>query len=207
VLIGFGGEKNWEIHTSSAAHQRALREAAALPKKNLLSFFGKPSSSPTPVNTSDVVAVAPLLVASTTPTALVAPPPTPSAPSVENPAISTPATAPDIPILQELFHTIQTLPETVPIGVPSDVLAAFFSSPKDLVQDGEDAWEDVVNPMLDRMLGFGATADAIRALIRRGKYGMDGLYRFIKSCICDLNIHTGLLEGKIERLVEAMVEL
>jgi hypothetical protein len=102
---------------------------------------------------------------------------------------------------------IQFLPHTVPAGVPLDPLAALSCLPKDLIFDGQDAWEDVVNPMLDRLLGFGTTQDDIHALIRRGQYGMDGVYRYFRSCICDLDIPVGLLEGKIGRLVDAMKEL
>lgn len=57
------------------------------------------------------------------------------------------------------------------------------------------------------MFGFGTSEDAIRALICRGPYGMDGVYRYLASCISDLNIGAGLFEGKIERLLNAMVQL
>jgi hypothetical protein len=36
---------------------------------------------------------------------------------------------------------------------------------------------------------------------------MDGVYRYLKACIGDLNIHPRLFEGKIRRLIEAMAEL
>lgn len=111
------------------------------------------------------------------------------------------------PLLEELHTTIQTLPENVATGLPSDELAVFFTPAKDFVEDGQDAWEEVVNPLLDRVLGFGATADSIRALIRRGPYGMDGVYRYLVSCVFDLKISAGLFEGKVERLLQAMVEL
>lgn len=109
--------------------------------------------------------------------------------------------------LQELHRTIQTLPESVAAGLPSDTLSVFFTPAKDLLLDGQDAWEDVVNPTLDRVFGFGTSEEAVRALVRRGPYGMDGVYRYLASCISDLNINAGLFEGKVERLLKAMVEL
>jgi hypothetical protein len=103
--------------------------------------------------------------------------------------------------------TSENLPDTVPLGLPEDSLAALSYSPKDLLLDDQDAWEDVVNPTLDRILGFGVTSDAIRDLIRRGRYGMDSVYRYFHTCVHDLGIHAGLFEGKIERLLAAMVDL
>ena len=90
------------------------------------------------------------------------------------PTAATSITSPS-PFFEKLRITIQNLPETVAVGLPSDELAVFFTPAKDFVEDGQDAWEDVVNPTLDRVFGFGATADSIRALIRRGPYGMDGV--------------------------------
>ncbi|KAF9473610.1 hypothetical protein BDN70DRAFT_937308 [Pholiota conissans] len=206
VLVGFGGEKNWEIHASSAAHQRAIREAEVIPKKNLFSFFGKVKIAVTPTITPTTVAAAPLLL-----------PPTPSSLTAgvslftqttsASSIISCPATHHNHTLLQDLLHTIQSLPTSIPVGLPSDDLGALFYSPKDLLQDGEDAWEDVINPTLDRLLGFGIDSTALQALIRRGDFGMDGVYRYFKTCICELSIDAGLLEGKIGRLIEAMVVL
>jgi hypothetical protein len=95
----------------------------------------------------------------------------------------------------------------VPVGTPSDPLASFAHPPTAYLEEGQDAWEDVINPALDRVLGFGATADSIRALVRRGDYGMDGLYRYLRVCICDLDVYAGLFEGKIRRLIESIAEL
>ena len=75
------------------------------------------------------------------------------------------------------------------------------------VRFDEDAWEDVVNPTLDRVLGFGRSTDSLRALIRRGKYGMDSLHQYLTSCVSDLNIDAAMFEGKVERLIEVMEQL
>lgn len=164
-------------------------------------------STPTSVSPSGVVAAAPLLAPPTIPDVNVAALPfTPSSPAAQ-PLSSTAPLPPDDPILQRFYRTIQSLPQTVPIGVPLDPLAALSCLPKDLIFDGQDAWEDVVNPMLDRLLGFGMTKDDVHDLIRRGQYGMDGVFRYFHSCICDLDIHAGLLEGKIDCLVDAIKDL
>ncbi|KAF8153671.1 hypothetical protein BJ912DRAFT_476922, partial [Pholiota molesta] len=127
------------------------------------------------------------------------------APSLLSATISTDKS--DHPLLQEIYRCICSLPLTVPLGAPSEPLAQFAHPPTAFVEEGQDPWEEVINPALDRVLGFGKNSDDIRALIRRGDYGMDGLYRYLKACISDLNIYAGLFEGKIRRLIDAMVEL
>lgn len=113
----------------------------------------------------------------------------------------------DHKILHDLSRAINSLPDTVPLALPSDAIYAFSSTPSDLILDGQDAWEDIVNPTLDRAFGFGTTQQSIRDFIRRGEHGMYAVHRYFKACIQDLHIDAGLLEGKVERLVEAMVSL
>ncbi|KAF8198428.1 hypothetical protein BJ912DRAFT_1074363 [Pholiota molesta] len=224
VHIGLGGEKNWEVHVASISHQKAVLAKAALPKKNLLSFFMKTSASipAASANSSTAVNVAPapLGAPSTTPlTAQSSSPSTiPKAPSESIshtiPHVSSSQNPPSIttnesdgPLLRELHRAIVSLPSTIPLATSSGALAGFAYNPTAFLEDGQDAWEEVVNPALDRVLGFGADAASIRALVYRGDYGMDGLYRYLQACVSDLKIDAGLFEGKIRRLIEAMNQL
>lgn len=51
------------------------------------------------------------------------------------------------------------------------ILKAEHTEKPYLVLADQDVWEDVVNPTLDHVLGFGRSTDSLHALIRRGKYG------------------------------------
>ena len=94
----------------------------------------------------------------------------------------------------------------VPYGVDSDDLAIFAGSPHAHIQQDDEAWENL-DPLLNQVVSYGATPETISQRIRRGKFGMDGMYTWPKVCIEELNVSEGLLEGKIERLIDAMLIL
>jgi hypothetical protein len=43
----------------------------------------------------------------------------------------------------------------------------------DFVLPGQDAWEDIIDPTFNHVIGFGMSTPEIAALIRRGEYEMD----------------------------------
>jgi hypothetical protein len=69
----------------------------------------------------------------------------------------------------------------------------------------EEIWE-FVNPILDRMLGFGRTPEDIRTVLRRGERGVRGLCDFLEYLVEEKGVVGGLLEGKINVLLLAMKE-
>jgi hypothetical protein len=105
-----------------------------------------------------------------------------------------------------LKAAIDSLPTEVPYGVDSDDIAIFSGSPRTHIQQDDEAWENL-DPLLNRIVGYGVTPEIISQRIRRGKYGMDGMFTWLKVCVEELNISEGLLEGKIERLIDAMILL
>ena len=98
------------------------------------------------------------------------------------------------------------MPAEVPYGADSDDLAIFSGSPRAYIQQDDEAWENL-DPVLNQVIGYGATPEIISQRIGRGKFGMDGMYSWLKVCVEELNISEGLLEGKIERLIDAMLLL
>ena len=104
-----------------------------------------------------------------------------------------------------LHNATNSLPDTVPLATAADTLAQFSADPI-IDGDDEDAWQ-MVDRTLNRIIGYGATIEEISALIRRGKFGMDGLCIWLEKCVSTLRIEEALLENKVNRLVEAMVLL
>jgi hypothetical protein len=100
-------------------------------------------------------------------------------------------------LLDLLKAVIDSLPTEVPYGIDSDDLAIFSGSPCAYVQQDNKAWENL-DPLLNQVIGYGATPEIISLRIRRRKFGMDGMYTWLKVCIEELNISEGLLEGKIK---------
>jgi hypothetical protein len=115
--------------------------------------------------------------------------------------------SPQLSLLSRLRVLTANLPLSVPIGRPDEPLACFAVNPRDLIQPGEDAWEDVIDPAFNRVIGFGKTTIDIAEFIRRGEYGMDGFCNWTESCLEHLNIASSLLEVRLDCVMQAMLHL
>jgi len=67
----------------------------------------------------------------------------------------------------------------------------------------DEVWE-LVNPGLDRLLGFGKSNEEICSLIRRGPGGVAGLYSYLEYLVEEKGVVGDLLEGKINVLLDAI---
>ena len=74
------------------------------------------------------------------------------------------------------------------------------------VEAGQDPWESL-DPALNIAIGYSVSVEEIARIIRRGGYGMDGMYRWLDKCVVELKVDEKLLEMKIQRLIDAMVLL
>ncbi|KJA13394.1 hypothetical protein HYPSUDRAFT_151636, partial [Hypholoma sublateritium FD-334 SS-4] len=101
---------------------------------------------------------------------------------------------------------ISSLPDNIPIGTEEDTIAQFSGDPSSGLEDDEDGWE-MVDKALNRVIGYGTTATEIENIIRRGRYGMDGMFLWLKECVYTLGIDEALLENKVDRLISAMLNL
>jgi len=96
--------------------------------------------------------------------------------------------------------------ERIAIGAVEDELAYFSrDSTAATCSDADDneVWE-VVNPSLDRLLGFGRSKINVRALLRRGQQGLSGLHGFLEYLVKERGVGGALLEGKINLLLDAI---
>ena len=87
-----------------------------------------------------------------------------------------------------------------------DILARFSVDPVLELEAGDDAWE-MADRALNGVIGYCKTVEEIAKIIRRGLLGMDGLCRWLKLLVSELQIDEVLLEGKVKRLIDAMVLL
>jgi len=69
----------------------------------------------------------------------------------------------------------------------------------------DELWENV-NPGLDRMLGFGRPNDEIKAVVRRGSLGVEGLFEYLEVLVEEGGVSGGLIEGKVSALINAINE-
>ncbi|KIK05233.1 hypothetical protein K443DRAFT_675348 [Laccaria amethystina LaAM-08-1] len=200
IGLSFAGEKNWTQHIDSAAHKTNARKAAAIPSKRISSFFTK-TATPTASSSTHTSALVPIHIFPKLPIRQPfhpAPLPGDLHPIEFGETLSARTT-----LLNRFKAAIDSLPLSVPMGINSDDLAAFSGNPAALIGPDDEPWE-ILDQVLNRLVGYGATPEGISSIIRRGQFGMDGMYHWVKACIEDLHIGEPLLEGKIERLIEAM---
>jgi hypothetical protein len=107
-------------------------------------------------------------------------------------------------LVRKLRNLTSRLPTAVPMASGTDAMACFRGNPSAAVQAGEDPWESVIDPQLNRVIGFGKKPEEIARIIRRGPLGMDGFCTWIEHAIFDLRTSPELLELRIERVFDAM---
>lgn len=220
MKIGFGGEANWNSHTESAAHRKNEAPKSLSSHSKLTSFFKRksPESTATLKPSAPVTALAPSSLRN--PFFLSSPLPASHVPNIDPtlitnvdgsppPFIATPVTGEFSvrrSLLSELECVTASLPWSIPEGLATDALAQFSSNPVFELEDGQDAWE-IADPALNRVIGFGKTVDEIAKIIRRGPLGMDGFCRWLRALVYELKVEESLLEGKVKRLIDAMITL
>ena len=108
---------------------------------------------------------------------------------------------PAINLLATLEKAVNNLP-ALPEASEVDEIAIFSQNvPADL--DKEDAWE-FLDPILNRFLGFDRTVESISEELRGGEMGLAAMIRYLKDFITLYQIDRGLLEGKVQRLLDAI---
>ena len=99
--------------------------------------------------------------------------------------------------------SIRDLPNILPDASDTDEIAVFAQDiPTDM--DGDDAWEEFLDPLLNRFLGFGRSIESISAMLQGGESGLTAIVRYLRKFVERYRIDGALLEGKLERLIEAI---
>lgn len=106
-------------------------------------------------------------------------------------------------LLERLKAAVRMLPPQTPLGRLDEPLGAFSTQP--VLPPGEDAWE-TIDPILNKLVGFGKPVEEIAALIRHGPYGMDGFCAWLTECLTWEGISASLVEGKVMRLLDVLVK-
>jgi hypothetical protein len=103
--------------------------------------------------------------------------------------------------LARLDRAAQELPIEVPEADANDEIACILSVGDP--DDPSEAWE-YLNPMLNRLLGYGSSLEDIARRVRRGPLGIEGLSQLIHKFVVGYGITGDLLEGKLEALLKAI---
>jgi hypothetical protein len=109
------------------------------------------------------------------------------------------------PLLQRLHFIHQNLAQDVLEATEDDVLARFSEDPASFDNPevgSEELWEEVLNPVMKSILGWGDELDTA-SLVQRGEKGMLGIYRFVKYFTLQRGVDESLFEGKLSKLLDA----
>ncbi len=110
--------------------------------------------------------------------------------------------------MRKLKLIADSIPLDIPEATTGDRLAQ-FSDPAALDRPevaSEDLWEEVLNPFLKGVLGWGADEEIDQA-IRRGPLGFSGLVDFVGYFTETRGVDEALFEGKLSYLLECATKL
>jgi hypothetical protein len=111
-------------------------------------------------------------------------------------------------LLTRLRIISKALPLSVPEGAIDDQLAVLSGDfSLEVATINPDMLWEYINKATDRVFGYGMGVQELSALIRRGRYGMDGVCTWLEHAVVKLGSEAILLEGRIGLLIEAMERL
>ena len=191
IKLGPAGLRNLKIrHMGSdackAAQVKRDKDRARKKDGSLLTFFNKPK----PVLNPPTVKAREILHS------------TLEGPS--NAALISGVPSIESPLLQRLYFIHQNLTRDVLEATENDVLARFSEDPASFDNPevgSEELWEEVLNPVMKSILGWGDELDTA-SMVWRGEKGMLGVYRFVKYFTVKRGVDESLFEGKLSKLLD-----
>lgn len=212
IRVGKGGMRNYDTQHYNSAQCKKDRASKAKKKKagsglqKIASFF---TSTPAAPSVPSTVKKPPLVIStapishippiSNIPRAAIIPSDSHSSSSQHNTDVVPCPLA--LRLLADLKEASLHLPHTVAEAQEDDVLAQFDVKAPEVPQ--LDAWE-VLDRKLNNALGWGATAEAIVPIVRRGEKGVEALHQYIERFVLVYGVEGALLEGKISALLKAI---
>ena len=108
--------------------------------------------------------------------------------------------------ISDLGKLVKSLPLSIPKASELDKLAIFRAEPRsfdDPAIDADELWETSLNNVLKATLGWGKEGN-MEELIRRGKWGLDGLVNFVTYFVRERGVSEELFRGKLNYLFEEL---
>ncbi|KAJ7805664.1 hypothetical protein B0H14DRAFT_3770845 [Mycena olivaceomarginata] len=111
-----------------------------------------------------------------------------------------------IQLLDHLRANVELLPSTIPDADVDNPLSGFAAEPTEYVSQSMPAGElwEALSPTFHRVFGYGMGPDERKRMVQRGSAGLDGILRSLDYFICERGLEGGMVELKIEQLIEAV---
>ncbi len=109
-------------------------------------------------------------------------------------------------LLADLEKAISDLPSAHPDPTTMENLSIIPEFPQALPtnMDRDDVWETILDPYLNRFLGFGKSVESIAESIKGQKKALASMVNFLQEFTRQFRIDGVLLEGKVRRLISAI---
>lgn len=110
-------------------------------------------------------------------------------------------------LLKKLHKLACSLPQNVPEAIEKDYgIASAFQEFINKETNPDEAWE-IADGALNIICGADVDPKVIASGIRRGPKGLTRLVEWIQNGVDDFGLEPGMLEGKLQRLCEAVLKL
>jgi hypothetical protein len=109
-----------------------------------------------------------------------------------------------VTLLSKLRVGVERIPGEVPPADGDHPLAVFAGDPTAYSNDECDDWEEVLNPLLKRALGWGIDDGEMKGMAREGKNGIEGFLTFIDFFVMNRGLVGALIETKCMTLLKAI---
>ena len=222
IHVGTGGTKNLDQHHGSSdclkQQSKKKHHQKLTAQQCMLAAFIIPCTSTSPVSsiyaTKPPTPLKPSLVWG----------PEPASPGMESVSIIhgtsqkisvQSASLPEIhslPPLEQAHALTKLLPNSIPEAIEDNLIWKLGAiQPQEFAQqhcteDRLEDWEQI-DPMLNRLLGYGASEDEIVARICQGKCGVEGVVNFLTWFMENHGLETNYYKEKLECLSNAMLHL
>ncbi|KAJ8089167.1 hypothetical protein PM082_014415 [Marasmius tenuissimus] len=210
VKVGTGGEENLNQHRKSKGclkvQNAKKREEKTKPQKKLFDLW-RPNDLKANLVPSTVKAATKVKAFLASPPTSSAPPSPRQADSSVNPRSSSkfPSTLANESTLHLFARKVNSYRlDCLSIGDSQGPFGMFGAEPSDVdIGDAESDWQ-WLDGQLTVLLGYGTTVEELSVKLKRRKFGVEGLVKFLLYFVEKRSIDPALLEGKLERLEKAI---
>jgi hypothetical protein len=111
-----------------------------------------------------------------------------------------------VKLLCELQAGVERISADKPKAIPSHRLSAFSVDLSSCIGQGDDNWEDILNPMIKGAFGWGedAMCKVVKEMLQHGQWGLDGFIRFLQFFVMTCGLKGAMFESKIKALLEEL---
>ncbi|KAF8218703.1 hypothetical protein L208DRAFT_1348341, partial [Tricholoma matsutake] len=109
-------------------------------------------------------------------------------------------------LLSNLCREMNQIPLENPPATGENCLHPFRGDPAASVHQDADDWEDLLNPMLKQVFGWGEEEmhNSVKEMMCHGRYGLDGFVTFLDYFVMHWGLKGRMLESKVMAVIREL---